>query len=286
MKILVTGATGNVGGVVIKELKAKGEDVTAAVRDVESERAKSLGVPLESFDFSQPEAMEQTMRGYDRLFLILPLCKEMRTYGSHAVIAAKAAGVSLVVRSSCMGADPNAHFQLGKVHGAIDADLEESGTPFVVLRPASFMQNYAQLLSGAIKSTGKVLVPERDAETSFVDIRDLGASAAAVLTDPEPETNAFYVITGPKALGNTEVAEIIGKAAGLEVVYESCEVEDAGMAMEQAGLPEWNIHMILSVHRYARSNYTTFVTKAVEHLSGTPARTFEQFAGEYADAWK
>lgn len=286
MKILVTGATGNVGGVVVEELKAKGADVSAAVRDPQSAKAQGLGVPLVPFDFADPEGMVQAMQGFDRLFLILPLAKGMRQYGANAVFAAKAAGISLVVRSSGMGADPNAHFELGKIHGAIDADLEDSKVPFVTLRPATFMQNYAQWLAGTIKATGKVLVPELDARTSFVDLRDLGAVAAAVLADPEPEVKAYYVVTGPEALTNHELAAIISEVAGREIVYESAVVEEYGLGLEKFGVPEWNVHMILSVHRYARSDYTSFKTQAVEHLAGRPARSFREFAAEHAQAWK
>ncbi len=286
MNILVTGATGSVGSVVIENLKAKGADVSAAVRTPESDKAVALGVPLVHFDFTDPEGMFKAMQGFDRLFLILPLTKQMRVYGANAVAAAKAAGLSLVVCSSRMGSDPNAHFQLGKIHGAVDADLEDSGIPFVILRPATFMQNYATHYAGAVSAKGKLLVPEREAKTSYVDLRDLGAAAAAILADPEPETNTFYVVTGPQALDNHEMAAIIGKAAGREVVYENIDVEDYGLGMEEAGLPEWNVHMILSVHRYARSNYTAFKTKAVEHLTGKPAKSFQEFAAEHVEAWK
>ncbi len=286
MKILVTGATGNVGSVVIEKLKAQGADVCAAVRTPKSDKAIALGVPLVPFDFTDPEGMFKAMQGFDRLFLILPLTKQMRVYGANAVAAAKAAGLSLVVRASSMGSDPNAHFQLGKIHGAVDADLEDSGIPFVILRPATFMQNYATYYAGAIKSKGKLLVPEREAKTSYVDLRDLGAVAAALLIDPEPEINKFYVVTGPQALDNHELAAIIGKVANRKVVYENIDVEDYGMGMEEAGLPEWNVHMTLSVHRYARSNYTAFKTKAVEYLTGEPAQSFQEFATEYAEVWK
>lgn len=286
MKVLVTGATGTVGSVVVEELKARGAEVFAAVRDLDSDKAKALGVPLVPFNFNDPECMEASMQGFDRLFLLLPLTKDMRKYGAAAVAAAKTAGVSFVVRCSGMGADPNAHFQLGKVHGAVDMDLEASGIPFVVLRPATFMQNYVQFYAEGIKATGKLMLPERESRTSFVDARDVGATAAAILAAPEPQANAYYVVTGPEALSNDEVAIIIATASGRDVAYESVEVEDYGMAMEKAGIPEWNIHMILSMHRYARSDYTSFKTSAVEHLSGRPARSFAEFAAEFADAWK
>lgn len=286
MKVLVTGATGNVGGVVVEDLKQRGADVHAAVRDIGSPKARALGVPLVPFDFADPDAMAAAMRGFDRLFLILPLTRDMRAFGANAVAAAKAAEVKLVVRCSAMGADPNAHFQLGKIHGAVDADLEASGIPFVVLRPATFMQNYVDYYAKSIKAAGRLLVPEKESRTSFVDLRDVGAAGAAVLADPDSKTNIFYVVTGPEALSNHEVAAIISEAAGRDVAYESVEVEDYGLAMEQAGVPEWNIHMILSVHRYARSDYTSFKTKAVEHLSARPAKNFKQFAEEFAGSWK
>ncbi|MGE4504090.1 MAG: NmrA family NAD(P)-binding protein [Desulfovibrionaceae bacterium] len=286
MRILVTGATGALGGAVLAELASRGVSAVAAVRDPESESARALGVPLVRFDFADPESLPAALDGADRLFLMLPLHQEMRKWGAAAIAAARQAGVGLVVRSSCMGADPNAHFQLGKLHGALDADLQDSGLPFVTLRPAAFMQNYSGLLAPLIRQYGAVPVPEAGSRTSFVDLRDAASAAAGVLADGAPQENSFYVVTGPEALDNHQVAGAISAACGREFGYAPLEVEEYGLALEASGVPEWNVHMLLSMHRYARSDYTSFKTSAVEHLSGRPARSFAQFAAEHASAWK
>ncbi len=285
MKILVTGATGQVGSEVIKKLTSQGIKVLAGVRAPEAMATKDPGVSFVPFDYDVPESIKSALQGVERLFVVLPLHKDMRRYGSRIIEAAKGAGVKLVVNLSCMGADPNAHFQLGKIHGAVDADLEESGLPYITLRAAPFMQNYLTLHAEKVKELGKLWVPERESRTSFIDLRDVAACAASLLTAQNPETRKTYVLTGPAALSNVELAEILSQSTGKSVEYESADIEEYGMALEQIGIPEWNIHMLLSMHRYARSDYTSFKTKAVEYLSSSPAQSFAQFAAEYSRAW-
>jgi len=286
-EILVMGATGTVGSGVVDILAEQGADFAAAVRDDESEaRLRDLGVDTVRADYSDPDSLLAAMHGVAHVFLILPLDQSMMDWGRNAIAAAKEAEVKCVVRSSVLGADANAHFRLGRAHGVMDQTLDESGLPFVVLRPNTFMQNYVRYLGPAIRETGLLPLAEQDGATSFIDARDVAAAVAAVLLEPDRHLGRIYTLTGPEALDNTAVAEIIAKAAGRDVRYQKVEIEEAGLALESLGMPEWNVHMVLSMTRYVKAGYAAFTTKAVEHLTGRPARTFEQFAEDFADAWK
>ncbi|MEF2144575.1 MAG: NmrA family NAD(P)-binding protein [Desulfovibrionaceae bacterium] len=284
-RILVTGATGNVGKAALDALLAAGADVIAGVRDPkDAEALKAQGTEARVFDYADMDSMYPALEGVEQLFLLLPLHQEMRRWGAAMIHAAKDCGVQFVARSSSMGADANAHYQLGKIHGMLDADLEASGIASAVLRPSIFMQNY--LLYAPQVRQGILPVPEDKGVTSFVDARDVGACAAVALLRPEEFAGSTTVITGPEALDNHQVAAILAEVTGRSVEYRPAETEEMGLMLEEAGLPEWDIHMILSVHRYARNGYTTFVTKAVPYMAGRPAKSFREFAQEFASAWK
>lgn len=285
-RILVMGATGTVGSRVVDILAEEGADFLAATHDEESQaRLRDMGVGTVLADYGNPDSLLAVMHGVARVFLVFPLHESMMDWARNAVAAAKEAEVKCVVRSSALGADPNAHFRLGRVHGVIDRTLEESGLPFVVLRPNSFMQNYLALAE-TVRESGILALPYDKAAVSFIDARDVAQAVADALLNPDRHVGRVYTLTGPEALDHDGVAEAISKASGREVTYRSVDMETAGLALEGMGMPEWNVHMILSVIRYAKTGYAAFTTKAVEHLTGKPARTFEQFAEDHASAWK
>lgn len=285
--ILVTGATGNVGGAALRALLDRGaERVVAAVHDpADVEAVTDLGAEARVMDFADPESVAAALQGVERLLFLLPLHPDMRRWGSEFVRAARTAGVSLIVRCSSIGADANAHYQLGKVHGGVDAEVEATGIPSVFLRPCTFMQNYL-LYAPLLKETGVLPVPEGKGRSSFVDARDVGACAAEALLRPELYVGTSLVVTGPEALDNAQIAAMLSAACGRDIVYDGGEIEETGLYLEASGLPEWCVHMILSLHRYARNGYTSFVTHAVEHMLGHPPVRFPEFVAEHAGVWK
>ncbi|MDD4732597.1 MAG: NmrA family NAD(P)-binding protein [Desulfovibrio sp.] len=285
-KILITGATGNVGGAALRALREKDTDVIAAVHDpAKVESVRGTGAEVRLLDYADPDSVARALEGVDRLFAMVPLHEDMRRWGSVLLHAAKEAGVSYVVRSSSMGADANAHYQLGKIQGGIDGEVEVLGFDFAVLRPATFMQNYLAY-APLLKRTGVLPVPEGKQATSFVDARDVGACVAQALLHPETYRGTVTMVTGPEALDNHQVAAILSGVSGREIVYQGGDIEATGLYLESQGMPEWDIHMQLSLHRHARNGYTGFLTKAVEHLTGRPATRFEDFAREHAQAWQ
>lgn len=285
-RILVLGATGTVGSSVVESLSEAGADMKAAVRDeAKAQALRDQGVDTVMVDYADPDSLLAAMSDAARVFLLLPLAENMTAFARNALNAAKEADIKCVVRSSALGADSNAHFRLGRVHGVIDDLVEASGLPFVILRPNVFMQNYAAM-GQAVRDTGTVALPYDDATVSFIDTRDVGAAAAAALLEPDRHVGRAYTLTGPEALDNAAVAEFIARAAGREVAYRPVDMEEAGQHLEQAGLPEWNVHMVLSVARYMKTGYGAFTTKAVEHITGRPARSFARFAEDFASAWK
>ncbi|SKA97097.1 Uncharacterized conserved protein YbjT, contains NAD(P)-binding and DUF2867 domains [Paucidesulfovibrio gracilis DSM 16080] len=285
-RILITGATETVGRTALDILMEKGADVVAAAPNEDSaESLRQSGAEVRILDQDDPDSLAKAMEGVERLFLFLTLHQDMRARGSRLLRTAKEAGVSYVVRSSIIGADANAHYQLGKVHGGVDGEIEVLGFDYAVLRPSTWMQIYLRY-APLLKETGVLPMPDGKERTGFVDARDVGGCVAEALLRPEDFAGTVSMVTGPEALDNHEVAAILSKVSGREITYQGGDIEATGLYLESLGIPEWDIHMILSLHRYARNGYTGFLTQAVEHFTGRPAKTFQAFAEEHAHIWK
>lgn len=284
-RIVVMGASGLVGSGVVESLDAAGEYVVAVVRsEALAAGYKARDIETEIADYDDPQALLGALSGADRLLLSVPLSERMLAWGRAAVQAAREAGVKYIVRPSLMGADVTAHFKLGKVHGAIDQEVEASGIPCAILRANVLFQTYATLWADQVRA-GVIRLPEGDAAVSRMDARDLSECLAKALTEPQRHTGRTYTLTGPEAQDNHRVAELLGAATGRGVRYEPAEVEDFGLALEASGMPEWNIHMLLSLARHVRAGSAAYTTKGVAHITGRPARDFAAFAAEHAGAW-
>ena len=147
------------------------------------------------------------------------------------------------------------------------------------------MQHFSTHFVKMVKS-GTILLPEEDAKVSYIDVRDIAACAAKLLVDSDGFENSFYALTGPEGISLADVAEQIATASGREVQYTAIGEDDYIEALKSMNMPDWNINMLISLTRVVKLGMIGNVTKAVEHVTGTPARTFTEFASEHAAVWK
>ncbi|CCH49010.1 NmrA family NAD(P)-binding protein [Pseudodesulfovibrio piezophilus] len=285
-RIFVAGASGNIGAALLAALHVSQAEVVAGVHDPDKAKAlKELDVDARLFDFQDPDSLARAMEGCQRMFLVLPMVETMTRFGHLAVQAAKQVGIEYIVRSSGYAASSDAHWRLGREHGMVDQFVEDSGIPFTILRPNTFMQNFASRMAGMVRS-GVLALPEEAACVSYIDVRDVAACAAALLLDPGEHENRSYALTGPEGLSGAEVADRIGKAVGQDILYQPISEEEFIKIQTECGLGEWQRSMLVSLSRVVKLGMMGNVTKAVEHLTGTPARAFETFAAENVTAWK
>ena len=284
-KIFIAGAAGNIGSALVDTLENKDEIVAGVHSSEKGELLAAKGVEVRIFDFADVDSMIAAMDGCDRMFLVIPFREELARYGRLAVDAAKKAGIEYVVRSSSYGSSSDAHWRMGREQGMVDQFVEDSGIAFTILRPNSFMQNFSGPMASMIRS-GVIALPEEDYAVSYVDVRDIAACAARLLTDNEGHTGNFYALTGPAGVTLSQVAEKIAAASGIELAYAPVEEEAFIEAMEKGGVPEWNRNMLVSLSRVVKLGMMGNVTQAVEYLTGSPARGFDAFVAENAGAWK
>jgi uncharacterized protein YbjT (DUF2867 family) len=283
--ILVTGATGNNGQELVRQLTAMGQKVRALVRDeVDGATLKGPNVELAIGDFTRPETIEVALRDLDRAFLLTPVHERFVRWQEDFIQAARRAGIKHLVKFSGMGAAAEAKSELLRLHHQTDLVLRNSGMPFTILQPNSFYQN---MLSSAatIKTQSKFYLPLKDAPQSTVDIRDIAAVAAKVLTSSGHEGKT-YVISGPEALTFQQVAGVLSTVLGREIGYVDVPLSAAADSMGKSGMPDWNVRAVSELLGYFASGAAAGVTDTVRLVLGRPAVSFEQFARDYQSAFK
>ena len=152
-KILVTGATGNVGGAVIANLITLGANVRALVRDESKVQGlKDAGVEVVIGDLLTPETLDAAFRGVHKVFLVTPVSANSGSMASNGIAAAKRTGSPHIVRLSAIAAQDSPATRIGGQQAQTDAELEASGLPYTILRPHFFMQN--TLMAGPVRRIG------------------------------------------------------------------------------------------------------------------------------------
>ncbi len=187
------------------------------------------------------------------------------------IAAAVARGVKVVLQTAFgVDADDNIPYR------QVELALIRSGTPHVILRPNWFADNFHTFWKPGIDH-GRIALPAGDGKTSFIDTRDVAASAAAALTSDRFDGGAF-VLTGPAALSYAEAAAILSPVVGRPVAYEPIDDETFVGILTGAGVPEVYARFLAMIFHTVREGWNAAVTDAVETLTGKPPRSLETYA--------
>lgn len=274
--ILVLGATGTVGKHVVEGLLAKGETVRAASRSGKPV-AGAEGVV---FDYARPETFGPAFEGVDRAHVLLASGYVDAKGMLLPVIEAAASRKVKVVFQSVIGVDADDSIPYRQVEIA----LEKSGTPYVILRPNWFADNFHTFWKPGIDH-GQIALPAAEGKSSFIDARDIAASAIAALTSPAFDGKAFN-LTGPEALSYTQAAAILSEAIGKPVAYDAITDEAFIGILTGAGVPADYAGFLASIFYPVREGWTAVVTGDVQTLTGKPPRSLKTYAADYAAALK
>jgi uncharacterized protein YbjT (DUF2867 family) len=290
--ILVTGATGTLGGEVVKQLSSStpAVNIKAGVHSAQNVKKVKDGDKVEVvlIDYNKPETLKEALSQVDKLFLLTPDVPNAHELASNLVIEAKKAGIRHIVKQSVMGADLEADVGTFRLHRQAEKIIEQSEIPFTFLRPNEFMQNFVNFHSHFIKNNNAFYLPLEDAKVSLVDVRDIAAVAVKSLTEDRSDkhNNKTYLITGPEALSYYQAAEILSSATDKKISYVNISEEEARGAMKEMGMSDWLINTISELHDYFRKGNASQVSSAVEEVTGKKPISFSQFAKDYAEAFR
>ncbi|MBT2444427.1 NAD(P)H-binding protein [Streptomyces sp. ISL-36] len=288
MSIVVTGATGQLGRLVVAELltRVPAPSVAAVVRD--KEKAADLaerGVELRVADYSKPETLAETFEAGDRVLLISGSEVGRRVPQHAAVIAAaKAAGVAQLAYTGILGG-PEADFDLAAEHKATERLILESGLPYTFLRNGWYTENYTASLA-AVLAHGAVVANAGEGRIASATRADYAAAAAAVLTGPvEEHLNRAYELSGDVAWSLAEYAAEVSARSGKEIAYTPVPAETHLAILTGAGVPQPFAEILVDVDRAVERGALARRNGDLSRLIGRPTTPIaETIADAMADA--
>lgn len=217
-RILITGATGQIGGEVIRQLSVDANlDVVAAVRS--PAKARGLDVPKVSFDYDRPETFASALDGVDSIFMVTGYTVDMLRHSKALIDRARTMGVTYIVHLGACGSDDTQVAHYGW-HQFVERYIQGSGIDYTHLRPEIFMQNLFGYGGISVVKHGVIRHYVGKTRLSWVDGADIASVAAACLRAPDAHKGKTYRL-GYDAKTYDEIAEIFSKVIEKPFVYEA-----------------------------------------------------------------
>ncbi|SHK94495.1 Uncharacterized conserved protein YbjT, contains NAD(P)-binding and DUF2867 domains [Chitinophaga jiangningensis] len=280
--ILLTGATGKIGTQLAKLLSEQGIPFRAMVRNAQdTAKFSSLnGVEVVVGDFDNPDSLRQAVAGMHSAFLLTnSTASAEQQQITFANIAAEA-GVKHLVKLSQYKADAASPVRFLRYHAAVEAHIAASGMTYTFLRPNLFMQGFL-LFRDSIIHKGQFFAPAGNAKVSLVDVQDIAAVAAWVLTTTHWH-NQVLDITGPESLSHYELAEMLSVVTGKSIRYIDVPPADMLQAVLSLGFPQWQAEGLIEDYAHYARGEAAAVSNAVQQVTGRPARSFAEFISDNA----
>jgi uncharacterized protein YbjT (DUF2867 family) len=286
--ILVTGATGKTGSVVVSQLRARNYPVRALVRavDARSKQLEALGAEVVVADMYDPDQLFDAIRGTQRAYFV-PLINPFMIQSATAfAVAAREVKLEHIVQMSqwtSHRAHPTAMTQQTWLVDKLFAQIP--GVAHTIFNPGMFAYNFLTTIDFAAL-LGIYPIISGDGRAAPISDEDMGRTAAVLLAEgPDKHSGNRYRPTGPQLLSGREMAGIVAKAVGHKVLPINLPFWMLGKVAQQRGIDPY----LISVLRYYMEDMKrgTFsfeggVTNVVEELTGTPAESFETTARRYA----
>lgn len=280
-KILITGATGNVGTQLVKRLSAAHVPFKAIVRgDDSNQYLKSIPeAEIIIADLADEKAVGKALRGIEKAFLLTNSSEQAETLQLNFAAAAHAAGVQHIVKLSQFAAAEQSPVRFLRYHARVENRIRELDLTYTFLRPNLYMQGLLAF-KDYIKDEGQFYAAVGNAAISAVDVRDIAAVAAHALTTQGHE-NKIYDITGGEAVTHYEMADIFTRVLRKPVKFVDVSPEQMEGAVRAAGFPEWQVAGLIEDYAHYARGEAAVVSKAVQEVTGHAAIRFEQFVEDH-----
>jgi len=281
LKVLVTGATGNTGSLLVPQLLQADVDVRVFVRDeAKAKQYKDSGAEVVVGDLDKPGTILPAVKDVDKIYLLTWNGETQLQQAKNVIEAAKQSGNPHIIRHSMWGSENSRIIKQGY---QIDEMIKSSGLPWTILKPTFYMQN-TMMAAQTVTSNGVIYWDMKDGKLGTIDVRDIADSAFAVITS-EGHEGKSYILTGPEAVSFNDIAETFSRVLDKDVKYVNVPGEASFQAMVGMGIPEWIAHGYAELSEGFSNNFANSTTKNVEILTRHPARSFEEFANDFAQVF-
>lgn len=274
--ILITGSTGNFGGSTAGYLQQKGIAFTAASNSLEALQSKfGNSVPLAVFDWDKPETFPAALKGIKTVYLVSPpFTSNFHQKEGPFIEMAKAAGVQHIVLLTALFAGIE-----GNIFYETESLVKNSGVPYTIIRPGFLFQNFINYDLQSIKS-GVIFAPSGNGKTSYVDVRNVGEAAAAVLQNPAAHNGRVYSITGSEALTHQQMAAIFTQQLSKQVVHVNPAADEYITALNSYNIPDFISKFMAMLYTTVSLGQWEGVSNDYTFLTGKAATKFEAFVQE------
>lgn len=236
MKIGITGATGQLGRLVVEQLKGKTatENIVALVRN--PEKAKDLGIETRTFDYNNEDDLHKQLSGIDKLLLISAneIGQRVRQH-KNVILAAQKAKVNSIVYTSLLHADSTS-INLAGEHLETEKNIKESGIEYTILRNGWYTENYTASIAGALAG-GAFIGCADSGKISSAGRVDYAEAAAVVLLSNDYKGRVFE-LAGDKAYTLNDLALEISKQTGKDLPYRNLPEEQYAKILESFNIPK------------------------------------------------
>jgi uncharacterized protein YbjT (DUF2867 family) len=277
-KVLITGATGNVGLAIIEALNKINHnlDIYAGVRDLEEDKKKLTinNIQLKQFDFADFNSYPMALEGCDILFLLRPpQISDVSKYFKPIIQTCLEKEVKHIVFLSVQGVENSKIIP----HHKIEKLIVESKIPYTFLRPAYFMQNFTTTLRNDLVHHKLIYLPAGRAKFTLIDVRDIGVVTASVLSNITSHVNQSYALTNEEKLNFAEMAAILSTNLGHSIRFVSPNLLSFFISKRREKVPTMLILVMIMLHYLPRFQREPDVTDWVQKISNIEPTTFKQF---------
>jgi uncharacterized protein YbjT (DUF2867 family) len=280
-KVLITGATGNVGTEVIKSLQNIDHqlDIYAGIRNSNEDRLKlsNYKVNFSLFDFTNAATYKTALDGCEILFLLRPpQISEVEKYFKPVIDTCKENGVKHIVFLSVQGVEKSKIIP----HHKIEQLIVDSKIPYTFLRPAYFMQNFTTTLHNDLVKKKRIYLPAGNAKFTLVDVRDIGVVSSTILTNISEHINKSYELTCKEKLTFSEMAKILSDILGADIKYISPNLLSFFLTKRNEKTPTMFILVMIMLHYFPRFQKEPETTNWVDKITNRQPTTFGQFIND------
>lgn len=278
IKVLITGATGNVGIEVLTALKKLDHqlEIYAGVRDTEfgNEKLASFNIKNIKFDFTNSLTFVPAIQNIDLLFLLRPpQISDVNKYLAPLIEIAKQSSVKHIVFLSVQGVEKSKIIP----HHKIEKLIVDSKIPYTFLRPAYFMQNFTTTLRNDLVNNQRIYLPAGQAKFTIIAVEDIGAVTAKVLTEPHNHINKSYELTNKETLTFTEMAERISSGIRKTINFISPNLLQFFLTKRKENMPSMFILVMIMLHYFPRFQKMPKTSDFVKIITGQEPISFNNF---------
>ena len=278
-KILITGATGNVGFEVIRFLEKNGtrNSIIAGVRNIERAKKTFKDFPkidLVNFDFEQPETFDNALKGIDTIFILRPPhISDIEKYFRPLIQKIKEQKINEVVFLSVQGAEKSKVIP----HNKIEKLIQEYKLDYIFLRPSYFMQNLTTTLLEDIKTKRQIILPSGKAKFNWIDIENIGEIASVLLNEFTDYKNLAIELTGNENLNFFKVVDLINASIKRPIRFSSVSPFEFYKIKKKEGMVNGMIMVMIMLHFLPRFQKEPVISDYYEKITGKKPTSLSEF---------